>query len=124
MKRPDTARLRRLARAALAPRRTIPACAAAALALVLMLAWPMDTRPYLQLSASSELLDREGRPLYAFLNDGEQGVCGPWRDEPASIHATLAPKTSGFTSIRVDRWPSCERSTNLRGGEVVSGAST
>lgn len=80
MKRPDTARLRRLARAALAPRRTIPACAAAALALVLMLAWPMDTRPYLQLSASSELLDREGRPLYAFLNDGEQWCFrGPWR---------------------------------------------
>ncbi len=128
MKRPDTARLRRLARAALAPRRTIPACAAAALALVLMLAWPMDTRPYLQLSASSELLDREGRPLYAFLNDGEQW-CFPRpmaEMSPHLIHATLATEDQRFhVHPGVDPLAIVRAAvTNLRGGEVVSGAST
>ncbi len=128
MKRPDAAQLRNMARAVLTPRRMLVVCAAAALAFAAMLAWPMDTRVYLELSDSNELLDRNGRPLYMFLNSEEQW-CFPRsmaNISPHLLHATVAAEDKRFYSHPgVDPLAIVRAAlTNLRGNKVVSGAST
>jgi len=90
--------------------------------------WPMDPAPYLRTEASAEVLDRHGRPLYAFLN-GRQQWCFPVPlDEvgPRLIDATLAAEDGrfrrhpGVDPIAVVRaaWQ------NAAGRKTVSGAST
>ncbi|HPK00127.1 MAG TPA: biosynthetic peptidoglycan transglycosylase, partial [Candidatus Hydrogenedentes bacterium] len=128
MKRPAAAQLRHIARAVFAPRRMLLICAAAALTLAVVLVWPMDTRAYLELSDSNELLDRDGRPLYVFLNSKEQW-CFPRpmaEISPHLLHATVATEDKRFYSHPgVDPLAIVRAAlTNLRGSKVVSGAST
>ncbi|HQM48645.1 MAG TPA: penicillin-binding protein 1C [Candidatus Hydrogenedentes bacterium] len=125
---PGKTRMKRLIKAAAAPRRMIPVCAAIALAAAVMLAWPMDTQPFLKLAASSELLDREGRPLYVFLNEEEQW-CFPRpmaEMSPHLIKATLATEDQRFRlHPGVDPLAIVRAAvSNIRGAGVVSGAST
>ncbi|MEA3364446.1 MAG: penicillin-binding protein 1C [Candidatus Hydrogenedentes bacterium] len=128
MRWPAKTRIKRLIKAAIAPRRILPVCGATVLATAVILAWPMDTRLFLEIRASSELLDHQGRPLYAFLNKEEQ-----WRFprplaevSPHLVHATLATEDQrfhmhpGVDSLAILR----AAVSNVRGREVVSGAST
>lgn len=124
----DKARVKRIISAAIAPRRAIPVCVAAVAGLAMLLGWPMDTRPYLELPASSELHDRHDRPIYVFLNEEEQW-CFPRplaQVSPHLIHATIATEDQRFhlhpgvdplAVLRAAR-------SNLRSRQVVSGAST
>lgn len=122
------ARIKRLFKAVASPRRALPVCVATALAVGVMLAWPMDTRPFLELPASSELLDREGKPLYFFLNEEEQW-CFPRpmaAISPHLINATLATEDQRFRMHPGVDPLAILRATasNTRRGGVVSGAST
>lgn len=90
--------------------------------------WPMDVAPYLRVNPSSELLDRDGKVLYAFLNDEEQWCFERRLDtiSPHLIHATIAIEDQRFyrhhgvdpVAIARAAWQ------NLTRGRVVSGAST
>jgi penicillin-binding protein 1C len=102
--------------------------AAVVLPVLTFLYWPMDTAPYLRAEASGQILDRNGRPLYAFLNTGDQW-CFPLRladAGPRVVQATLAAEDRHF------RWhPGVDPLAVLRAvgqyvsrGDVVSGAST
>ncbi len=90
--------------------------------------WPIDPAPYLDPRGSAEILDRHGRPLYAFLNRDEQW-CFPAGLEDISPHlvaATIAVEDQRFrghpgVDVRAVLRAALQ---NLRGREVVSGAST
>lgn len=92
------------------------------------LLWPMDIDRYLKVEASGEVVDRGGQTLMAFLN-GEEQWCFPRRLDqmsPYLVQATIAAEDQRFR-----RHPGVDPAAvvrafgqNLRGGGVVSGAST
>ncbi len=93
-----------------------------------MLWFPMDVTPYVSVTSSPELMARDGRVLYAFLNDEEQWCFQ--RDlasvSPKLLEATIAIEDQrfyrhhGVDVIAVGRamWQ------NITSGRVESGAST
>jgi penicillin-binding protein 1C len=105
----------------------IAVVALGAIAIVLAMA-PMDTAPYLKSLSSGELLDRNGRVMYAFLNEKGQWCFERSFDElgPRLIDATLAAEDQrfyrhfGVDPVAVARalWQ------NVRHARVVSGGST
>lgn len=98
-----------------------------ALAAVALL-WPMDVAPYLHVHSSSELLDRNGHVLYAFLNDDEQWCFERGLDtiSPSLIDATIAIEDQRFyTHHGVDPIAVVRAAwQNVTQGRVASGAST
>lgn len=89
---------------------------------------PFDTAPYLRVRASGEMVDRNGRLLYAFLNPDEQWCFERGLDDfsPWLIQATVAAEDQRYYAHHgVDLWAIGRAATqNLFGGRVVSGAST
>ena len=89
---------------------------------------PMDSQRYLEARPSGELVDRNGRTLYAFLNRDEQWCLVRDLDELGSriVQATVAAEDQrfyghwGVDPIAVVRavWQ------DVRHGKVVSGGST
>lgn len=106
--------------------------AVAAMASVVLTAtvllWPMEAARYLRCEASSEMRDRDGRLLYAFVSADEQWCFPRALDEvsPYLIRATIAtedkrfPRHYGVDLLAVAR----ATQANLSQGRVVSGAST
>ncbi|MDX9974603.1 MAG: penicillin-binding protein 1C [FCB group bacterium] len=104
------------------------ATAVAVLGVLTFLYWPMDAAAYLRPEPSSQILDREGRPVYAFLNAREQW-CFPIALAdvgPRLVQATLAAEDRRFRAH-----PGIDPAAVLRAvgqnasrGDVVSGAST
>ncbi|HOZ49614.1 MAG TPA: penicillin-binding protein 1C [Candidatus Hydrogenedentes bacterium] len=101
---------------------------AAAAATAVLVLWPMDPRPYLDVKESGEIEDCQGRLLHAFLN-GDDQWCFPRPLDaisPYLIHATLAAEDArfyvhpGMDPVSVAR----AVAQNVRGRAVVSGAST
>ncbi|MBN2311994.1 MAG: penicillin-binding protein 1C [Candidatus Hydrogenedentes bacterium] len=102
--------------------------AAVGLAGAVVLLWPMDPSRYLETESSGEMLDGRGRLMHAFLNADEQWAFA--RDlkaiSPCLVQATLAAEDErfyrhpGVDPVAVARaaWQ------NVRGGRIVSGAST
>ncbi len=95
---------------------------------IAVFAWPMDAEAYLHAPASGELMDRAGRPMYAYLNPAQQwcfvrelDAISPWL-----VKATLAAEDQRFYShpgvdpIAVLR----AFVQNVRGRRIASGAST
>lgn len=122
--------------------RKIAACGVAAVALFgLMLVFQgtltrgaamflprLDAAPCLEAPPSPMLLDREGRLLYAFLNNEEQWLF-PFSLETASPHlinATLAAEDKRFyRHSGIDLYAVLRAAwSNARAGNIVSGAST
>lgn len=98
------------------------------LALGVVLAWPMDTRRYLEAPASPQMLDRKGRLLHALLN-ANQEWCFPVPLEavsPRLIDATLAAEDQRFyRHCGVDIWAVGRAFwQTVRHGRIHSGAST
>ena len=60
-----------------------------AVGLAAIVLWPMDPTPYRRMSASGEMLDRDGRLLHAFLNEDEQW-CFPRPLDDISPHLVAA----------------------------------
>lgn len=93
-----------------------------------VLLWPMDPRPYLRVNASSEMTDRSGKLMYAFLNPDEQWLFPRELAEisPYLIQATIAAEDQRFyehagidpAAVLRAAWQ------NLASGGVRSGAST
>lgn len=90
--------------------------------------WPMDVARYLDVDASAEMQDRNGRQMYAFFNENEQW-CFPRelsRIAPRLNQATIAAEDQrfyhhcGVDPVAVFR-ALCQ---NVRHRRVVSGAST
>lgn len=110
------------------------AIAAALLAVVSLAAaeWllrrPFDPAPYLRVNASGEMVDRNGRLLFAFLNPEEQWCFERNLDDfsPWLVQATVAAEDQRFHEHHgVDPWAILRATAqNLFGGRVVSGAST
>lgn len=101
---------------------------AGALVLAAWVGSPLDPAPYLRVAASGELLDRDGRLLYAVLASDEQ-----WRFprpleamSPYLVQATLAAEDQRFYAHPGVDPVAVARAAlqNVSGGEVVSGAST
>jgi len=96
--------------------------------LAAVVAWPMDTAPYLRLDASTEMLDRHGRTLFVSLNRSDQWCMA--RDlnafSPRLIEATVAAEDQrfwlhpGIDPIAVAR--AVRQNYKSRG--IASGAST
>jgi len=88
----------------------------------------MDTTRYLTVQASSELLDREGKLIYAYLNTGEQWQFHRPLAEisPYLVNATIAVEDQRFWSHHgVDPIAIARAATqNIRKARVHSGAST
>lgn len=95
---------------------------------VAIVSFPIDARAYLATQASGALLDRNGQPLYQFLN-AEEAWCFPQKLDGFStklIEATLAVEDQRFyrhhgvdpVAVLRAAWQ------NLRGQRVHSGAST
>lgn len=106
-------------------------CAGGDMALMRMVAaglGPLEPEPYLQSAASPKMLDRDGRLLYAFMNEDEQwSFPVAWdRISPHLINATLAVEDKRFyRHAGVDlRAVTRAAWTNLTAGRVISGAST
>jgi len=103
--------------------------AAALFALTLAILFrPMDTDRYLAVEASGEVLDRNGRPLMAFLNDSEQW-CFPRKlsdVSPYLIQATIAAEDQRFREHPGVDAAAVARAgyQNVKGRGIVSGAST
>jgi penicillin-binding protein 1C len=94
----------------------------------LIVAWPMNTSRYLTTTASSELLDRNGKPLYAFLSEAETW-CFPVPLEnisPLLVKATIATEDQRFNShFGVDPLATARAAwSNVSNGRIKSGAST
>jgi penicillin-binding protein 1C len=93
-----------------------------------VLFWPMEPAPFLNRASSAEVVDRDGRLLYAFLNREEQWCFPRELDEVSRylVQATIATEDQRFRGhcgvdpIAVGRaaWQ------NLSGRRIVSGAST
>lgn len=111
-------------------RRVVVACAVATVcvAYAVGMAWPMNADRYLTVRASSELLDRNGRLMYAYLNEDEQWQFPRALDEisPYLVSATIAVEDQRF-------WDHCgvdavavARATlqNVARARIHSGAST
>lgn len=100
-------------------------CAAALLSITL---WPMDPRPYLTITPSQEVLDRNGRMMFVFLRgDGQWCFRRPLDAfSPYLIQATIAAEDQRFFShpgidpVAIGRaaWQ------NIKSARVKSGAST
>ncbi len=98
-----------------------------AVVAAILLAWPLDPAPYLQVAASAELLDRDGRLLYPYLTDDEQ-----WRFvrpieevSPYLIQATLATEDQRFHNhVGVDPIAMARAAMARLVGGPRSGAST
>ena len=97
-------------------------------AFVVQLLIPLDPAPFLAARPSGEMVDRNGRVMYAFLNGEEQWCFERSIDElgPRIIQATLASEDQrfyrhfGVDPVAVARavWQ------NVRRGRIVSGGST
>jgi len=92
------------------------------------LAMPLDPGPYLTVDESAVLHDRDRRVLHAYLNRDDHWLFHRPLDDmsPYLINATIATEDERFyRHLGVDPF-AILRATwqNLRGGEVVSGAST
>ncbi|MBN1516065.1 penicillin-binding protein 1C [Candidatus Sumerlaeota bacterium] len=103
---------------------TVAAGAMAALGML----WPMNPAPYLASKGSPQMLDAMGRLLAARPNSEEQwqlpvklGAVSPWL-----IEATLAAEDQRFREHWGVDFIAAGRAAwqNLRGGRIVSGAST
>ncbi len=96
--------------------------------LIVLLAWPMETRSYLEADASPEMLDRSGRLLYAFLNDRQQWCFERPLNQmhPLLLQATIAAEDQRFERHwGVDPWAISRAFwQNVRWRRVASGAST
>ncbi|MCC6697478.1 MAG: penicillin-binding protein 1C [Candidatus Hydrogenedentes bacterium] len=103
-------------------------CAMPVLALASLLLWPMDPAPFMSVDASGELFDRNGRLLYAFLNDEEQWLFPRELDaiSPYLVKATIATEDQRFRSHHGVDTVAVGRAVlqNVRGLGVRSGAST
>lgn len=104
------------------------ATAVAAAAAAGILLWPMDVAPYLDVAASGEMLDRSGRPMYAFLNDVEQW-CFPRELDaisPRLIEATIAVEDQRFYRHHGVDLLAAVRALiqNVQHRRTISGAST
>lgn len=90
--------------------------------------WPVDTAPFTKTVASGMLLDRDGAPLYAFLNADESWSFPMGLDaiSPRMVAATLAVEDQRFRSHPGVDPIAAGRAVlqNLRGQRVSSGAST
>ena len=99
-----------------------------AAALAAVLAWPMPVARYLAIEASPEILYRAGQPLYAFMNGREQWCFRRELTEvsPWLLKATVAAEDQRFWNHHGVDLAAVARAVaqNLRGGGVVSGAST
>ncbi|MFC1736072.1 penicillin-binding protein 1C [Candidatus Hydrogenedentota bacterium] len=102
------------------------ATGAAALTCVMLL--PMNTGHYLHVETSSDILDRQGRLLYAFLNNEEQWCFS--RDleaiSPRLVEATIAVEDKRFREHRGVDPVAILRAVwqNVKHRRVISGAST
>jgi penicillin-binding protein 1C len=107
---------------------TLLLVAALAVAGATVVLWPMDTTPYLVVGHSPELVDRDGRLLFAFLNDHEQWCFQ--RDlaviSPKLLQATIAIEDQRFyTHHGVDPIAVVRAGLqNVAQARVASGAST
>ena len=128
-----TRRLRSLAALLRRHRRPLFRCglaiaAAGLLLFIIALCWPMQVDRYLSTSPSPELLDRAGRPLFAYLNPAEQWCFPQPLDSisPLLARATLAAEDRRFERHHgVDPLAIVRASWQLlRHGRVRSGAST
>ncbi len=72
--------------------------AAACVVVVIGLLWPMNAQRYLSVGASSQVFDRNGRLLYAFLNDEQQWQFSRPLAEisPYLVQATIAAEDQRF----------------------------
>ena len=97
-------------------------------AAIAVLRWPMDVAPYLGIDCSSEVLDRNGRVLYAFLNVEDQWCFQRGIDtiSPNLLKATIAIEDQRFyTHHGVDPIAIARAALqNVTQGRVASGAST
>ncbi len=96
--------------------------------MIVFLAWPLETRPFLEADASPEMLDQSGRLLYAFLN-GQQQWC--FERSLSQIHPRLLQATIAAEDQRFERHLGVDPLAvsrafwqNLRWRRVASGAST
>jgi len=111
-------------------RKRVAACVLlATVALVAAgLIWPMNVQRYVQVNASAELHDRNGKLLYAFLNADEQWQFPRPLNEisPYLVSATIAVEDQRFWHHRgIDPIAVLRAATqNLQKGRVHSGAST
>lgn len=106
----------------------LAAAGCAVVAAAGLFAYPMDADRYLEVEASSEMVDRSGRLMYAFLNRGQQWCFERGLDgiSPRLIEATIAVEDQRYYShpgvdpVAIVRaaWQ------NLTQGRTVSGAST
>jgi len=107
---------------------TVGLCLISLLLAVPIVTWPLDTRPYLDIESSAEMLDRSGVIMYPFLNSQDQWCFERDLDDlgPRIIQATLAAEDHrfyrhpGVDPVAVIRaaWQ------NTRGRRIISGAST
>jgi len=104
------------------------ALAFVAFAGVAALLWPMDVDSYLRTCASTEVLDRSGRLMYAFFNEDEQW-CFP--RELHEISTRLVQATVAVEDQRFYRHPGVDPAAIVRAAwqnatqqRLVSGAST
>lgn len=103
------------------------ACAGC-LGILIGLEWPMDTERYLRAGESPQMLDRDGRLLYAFLNEEQQWQFPRPLDEisPYLIKATIAVEDQRFRKHPgVDAFAIARAVLqNLTRARIHSGAST
>lgn len=96
--------------------------------LFLPLSWPLDSSHYLRFPASGEMVDADGRLLYAYLNADSQWCFDRSLDElgPRIVQATIATEDKRFYVHPGVDPVAFVRAVwgNLAGARVVSGAST
>ncbi|MBM3290802.1 MAG: penicillin-binding protein 1C, partial [Candidatus Hydrogenedentes bacterium] len=97
-------------------------------AACIALEWPMDAQRYLSVGASAQVLDRDGRLLYAFLNDEQQWQFARPLDEisPRLVDATIAVEDQRFWAHPgVDAFAVARAAVqNVTRARIHSGAST
>ncbi len=97
-------------------------------AFTALLLWPMDPSPYLHTQSSGQLFDRNGRLMYAFLNEDEQWQFPRELDavSPYLVQATIATEDQRFRSHRGVDAVAVARAMvqNVTGLGIRSGAST
>ena len=104
------------------------ATAATVAALAIGLAWPMDTDHYLRINASSQVVDRSGKLVYAFLSGEQQWQFPRTLNEisPHLVNATIAVEDKRYWEhAGVDLYAVARAaSQNLTKARIHSGAST
>ncbi|MCC6153105.1 MAG: penicillin-binding protein 1C [Candidatus Hydrogenedentes bacterium] len=119
----------RLVKAAWRSRRWAFAGGATACVVVTIgLLWPMDAQHYLSVGASSQVFDRNGKLLYAFLNDEEQWQFSRPLAEisPYLVQATIAAEDQRFREHAGVDFVAIGRAVlqNVTRAHIHSGAST